>query len=319
MRALVIGAGAVGQVYGQHLASGGAEVGFLVKPEHAEETRAGFTLYPLNRRRRRRGDPERFTGYTVYASIPDAAREHWDQVYLAMSSTALRDGSWLAELALRIGGATIVLLQPGPEDRDFLLRHVPEDRVVQGIITLIGYRAPLPGEARFPAPGVAYWFPPLSPSPMSGSTARVEAVVAALRGGGLPARKVRDVSTRVHFVVAFMMPVFAVLESVGWRFHRFRQSEHLALALRASREAMDVVAHTRAQRPPLALRLVARPIFVRALLRLAPLMVPFDLESYLQAHFTKVGDQTRDFLRSYLAWGRSGGIRIDALERVSPE
>jgi ketopantoate reductase len=33
MRALVVGAGAVGQVYGHHLARGGADVAFYVRPK----------------------------------------------------------------------------------------------------------------------------------------------------------------------------------------------------------------------------------------------------------------------------------------------
>ena len=51
MKVLVVGAGAVGQVYGHALARGGARVTFLVKPKHVEEARRGFVLYELNRGR----------------------------------------------------------------------------------------------------------------------------------------------------------------------------------------------------------------------------------------------------------------------------
>jgi hypothetical protein len=312
MRALVVGAGVVGQVHGRHLARGGADVGFLVKPEHVEECRAGFTLYPLNRPPRRRAEPERFTGYGVYGSAAGVARERWDQVYLAVPSDALRVGSWFASLAQAVGDATVVLLQPGPEDRAFVLAEVPESRVVQGIITLLGYRAPLPGETRFPAPGTAYWFPPLAPSPMGGTAARVGPVVRALRAGGLPARRLPAVPALADLGGALMIPPIAALELAGWRLDRFRR-EHLPLALRASREAMSVVAHRRGRRPPAMLRLAARPAVVRPLLRIAPLLTPFDLESYLRAHFTKVGDQTKDVMRTYLAWGESGGLPTAAL------
>ena len=37
MRALIVGAGAVGQVYGLHLQRGGAEVGFFVKERQAAQ------------------------------------------------------------------------------------------------------------------------------------------------------------------------------------------------------------------------------------------------------------------------------------------
>src|SRR5690606_3757929 len=116
------------------------------------------------------------------------------------------------------------------------------------------------------------------------------------RRGGLPARKVSELSTRVHYAAAFLMPMLAVLESVDWEFDRFRSRERLGHVLRASRQAMAAVAHHLSGRPPIELRLAARPFVVRAILAIGGRIVPFDLEAYLRAHFTKVGDQTRDFL-----------------------
>ena len=49
MRALIVGAGAVGQVFGHHLAKAGAEVSFLVKPKYVAECERGFMLYKLPR------------------------------------------------------------------------------------------------------------------------------------------------------------------------------------------------------------------------------------------------------------------------------
>jgi ketopantoate reductase len=54
MKVLMVGAGAVGQVFGWHLQAGGAEVGFHVKREHAERIRAPLLLYPGNGRPRGR-------------------------------------------------------------------------------------------------------------------------------------------------------------------------------------------------------------------------------------------------------------------------
>ena len=84
MRALIVGAGAVGQVYGYHLQQAGWEVGFLVRPKYAEAARSGFTLYPLNKPHR--GRPVRFEGLEVYDSAEAAAEQSWDQVWLAVSS-----------------------------------------------------------------------------------------------------------------------------------------------------------------------------------------------------------------------------------------
>jgi ketopantoate reductase len=317
MRALVVGAGAVGQVYAYHLARGGAEVTFLIKPAHEPELRAGLTLYPLNRPRARRCAPVRFerAEFQVLTDTAAAARQSFDQVYLTMSSTALRAGDWFGALAGAIGSATLVLLQPGPDDHAFVRRHLAEEQIVQGIITLVSYRAPLPGETRFGDRGVAYWFPPLGASPLSG--ARREQVVAALRAGGLPTRRIRDVAAVSAFPTALLMPLLAVLEQAGWALGGLRETARLRTAARASGQALAVMAHQRGQRVPWALRLLNRPPAVRLLLALAPRLMPLDVETYLRVHFTKVGDQTRDFLRTYLTLGRAAGLPTDALDRLS--
>jgi 2-dehydropantoate 2-reductase len=314
VRALVVGAGAVGQVYGYHLARGAAEVSFLVKPSHAAEVAGGLTLYPLNRSRRRRTEPVGFTDFRVLTEVEAVARERWDQVYLTMSSTALRAGGWFAALAAAVGSATVVLLQPGPDDRDFVRGRVPDEQIVQGIITVVSYRAPLPGETRFGAPGVAYWFPPLASSPMSG--ARRQAVQSALRAGGLPARRHRDVGATAAFPTALLMPLLAVLEQAGWAFRALREPGRLKLATRAAGQALAVMARHRGRPAPWALHLVNRAFVVGAVLTLAPLLMPLDVETYLRVHFTKVGDQTRDFLRTYLSIGRSAGLPTDALAQL---
>jgi 2-dehydropantoate 2-reductase len=314
MRALVVGAGAVGQVYGHHLARGGAEVSFLVKPAHAAELAGPLTLYPLNRSRRERTRPVAVGGFGVLTDPAATGSERWDQVYLTVSSTALRAGDWFARLAPGLGDATLALLQPGPDDRRFVEGHLPAERIVQGVITLISYRAPLPGETRFPRPGVAYWFPPLAPSPMSGP--RVDPVLAALRAGGLPARRHRNIGAVSGFPTALLMPLMAALERAGWSFHTIREPGRLALAARAAREALRVMADHEGRPAPWPLRLVNRPLAVRLALALAPRLLPLDIEAYLRLHFTKVGDQTRDFLHTYARLGRAAGLPTEALAQL---
>ena len=67
MNVLIVGAGAVGQVYGRHFQRGGADVAYLVKPEHLDETRRGFTLYPLNDGRP--PPPVRFEGFEALTDV----------------------------------------------------------------------------------------------------------------------------------------------------------------------------------------------------------------------------------------------------------
>jgi 2-dehydropantoate 2-reductase len=311
MRVLVVGAGAVGQVFGHHLARGGAEVAFLVKPRYAGAARAGYTLYALHDRRRRT-TPIRFTGAGVVTSAAEAAASRWDAVILTVSSTALR-GAWLAELAAATGDATVVMLQPGIDDRQVVLAAVAPDRVVAGLITLVSYLAPLPGETRFPEPGVAYFFPPLSAVPLSGPEARVRPLVDALRRGGMPARRHPDVGAVAQFPSALMTPFLLALEAGGWRMDRL--GERAGVAARAAREAIAVARARGGKTPPLG-GVLARGWLVRAGLAVGRRLVPFDLETYLRSHFTKVGDQTRLMLAQYIDIARERGLAASALEEL---
>jgi ketopantoate reductase len=49
MKVLIVGGGALGQVYGQTLARGGAPVSYLVKPGQEVAARSGFTVHRLRR------------------------------------------------------------------------------------------------------------------------------------------------------------------------------------------------------------------------------------------------------------------------------
>jgi hypothetical protein len=311
MRVLIVGAGAVGQVFGHHLALGGAEVSFLVKPNHADELRAGVTLYALDRKPPR---ARRFTGFGVITAPGDAAGSRWDHVILTVSSTALTAGGWLAELAVATGDATIVFLQPNLDDRAFVTSIVDPRRIVDGMIGFIAYHAPLPGETRFAEPGVAYWVPP-GPSPFSGE--RAAALVAALGQGKLPARRVRDVTATAPFQSAALYAYLVALESAGWSLDELRRGGRLSLAGRAAAQALAIAGDRVGHRVPWTVRLVARPFVIGLVLRLARRIVPIDLETYLRVHFTKFGDQTRAGIESYLAHGRKAGLPIGALERLA--
>ena len=302
MRALVVGAGAVGQVFAYHLAHGGADVSFLVKPKYVEQCRRGFTLYHLPRT-----EPVRFS-----AEIVTEPAGVYDQIYVTVSSTALRSGA-LDDMLRATGDASVIKLQPGLGDRDYLAVRIAPDRIVDGSINFLAYHAPLPGETRFAESGVAYWWFP-GKCPFSG--ARAEAVVAALRAGELPAKRVRDVPRQVAFPSAILGSFVGALEAAGWSFAKMRR-DTAGLGARAAAQALRVVGHELGARPPLAMRLAARPFAFRAMLRVAPHFVPVDLQTYLHAHFTKVADQMHDGLRGYVERGQRAALDVGALEQLA--
>lgn len=292
---------------------GGADVSFLVKPKHEADCRRGFTMYPLDER----GAPaHRFEGFGVITSPQAADGTAWDQVWLAVPSNALREGDWLAPLARATGDATFVFLPPNIDDRALLDGLVDPSRIVDGIIGFIAYAAPLPGETRFAEPGMAYWSPPLSPSPFSGAAERTLAVVAALKRGGLSAVRRSNVGRTLPFLNAILYGYLAALELAGWSLATLRGGDRLATASRAAREAMTIAAHTTGHSIPLRLRIGASSWLVRIGSRFAPWFVPLPLETYLQAHFTKVGAQVRLGLQSYIDLGKRAALPTGALEQL---
>jgi hypothetical protein len=302
-RCLLLGAGAVGVAYGHHLAQGGARVTFLVRPHHADRLAGGLVIHRLNARR-----TERFVAYDVLTDVEAVRPGDFDQVWLCVPSDALRAPMVEAVLA-RLGQATLVAFQPGPRDHAWLAERVPAAQRVQGLISLIAYPAPLPGEAR--SEGTAWWFPPLAPSPFSGAAAGP--VVAALRRGGCPAKVAKGVAQKTAFGSSLMMPVIATLELSGWRFAALFAGERLTLGVAAAREANALAAPSG---PRWLARLITARLTLRAVAALGRRVVPFDLETYLRVHFTKVGVQTAQMLGTYRAMAAEEGRAVPAIEAL---
>jgi hypothetical protein len=308
---LVVGAGAVGQVYARHLQLAGAHVTLFVRERHRTEATRGFDL--LRIRSRTHKEPVRLDHCDVVTTASEVARVHFDQVFLTVSSTGLR-GPWLAELIQAIGDATVVALTPAPDDRALLLAAgATPEQIVDGLISLVSYHAPLPGEAPDTPDATAYWFPPAAPCLLSGSTLRTEAVVTTLNRGGLHTRRHRNVVTLTAFPTAVFMVHLLALETAGWCFADFVRSEAIMNGVRGAREAIAITQQT-AGRSPVVLRTVTTsPWLLRAALWFAVRMSPFPFESYVKTHFTKVGAQTRLIVDALIDRGRAAGLPVDAL------
>ncbi len=310
MKVLVVGAGAVGQVYAAHLKRSGAHVALFVRPERAEDAKRGVTLYRM--RTFRRHMVETFVPDQVVTSFSEVGAEGWDQVWLCVPTTALAE-PWAEALLRAVGDATVVSISPGLDLRDRLSALVPPSNVVSGVVGLIAYQGPLPGEPL--DPGIAYMCPPFVKSRFSGHPDRVDPVVAALRRGGCPAKVHADARSALAFSSSAIMPVVVALEGAGWSFDELRHGPWLSLAARASREAMQITERRLSAAPPQSAALV-RPWIVRLALLLAPLVLPFDLEKYMRFHFTKVGDQSRLLMRGYATEASRVGVDDGALREL---
>ena len=310
MDVLVVGAGAVGQVYALCLARGGAKVSFHVRARHQDALRAGTTLYPLTRRDRRERAELRVEG--VLTTLDEVRATRWSAVFLCVPSTAI-DDAWIAELAAATPGAIVVALSPGIASLECVRRHVPAELVVPGLIGMIAYEAPLPGE-HVDVPGIAFYLPRLSPSAFGG--ARAKEIVEALRKGGCPAVVKPDVESAQAFGTSVLMPAIVALEAAGWSLGALRRGPMVAVAAAGAREAIRVVSRSLGVAPPF-FRFFVRAWVLRVVLLFAPRFVPLDLEVYLAHHFGKVRPQTCELLLGYRDAARKLGIDAPALAELS--
>ncbi|MEV6106999.1 hypothetical protein AB0M28_20115 [Streptomyces sp. NPDC051940] len=299
MKILMVGAGALGQVFGLWLAKGGATVSYLVKPGRGGWPEEGRTVFRL--RSGRKPVVERLRPDRV---LDDPADGKWDAVWLCVSSDALRE-PWVAGLRALVGTATIVTVGQDLHDRAILARTWPDEQIVQVVPSVLAYQAPLADEV--PMAGIAYWLPPGAAPMVGGTDDRARPVIEALRAGGVRAKRETRAGTG-ELQAALQVPYVAALEAVGWSLPALRAG--LRLPSLAAGEALAVVAALNGRKPP---RTVAPPWLVGALLRLLPRLAPFDLPRYLEAHFTKVGAQTRQMLDGWINEGKSRGLQVDRL------
>jgi ketopantoate reductase len=311
MRVLIFGAGSIGQTYGYILTRSGATVDVYVRPKYEADAETGYRLYE-----RRKGfrAPLEFKPDRVLTTCDEVADVDYDVVVLCVSSTALR-GDWLDDFAPAVGDTPLVSLTPGMEDEAILLEHFSEEQLGRGMITAVSYPAPLPGEGDID-PGTAFWLPPMAPALFEGPDQVVKPLADALTKGGMKSKVVDNVSEQSRMGSAVLMPFVAVLETLDWSFKALNKSGEARRFLdQAVEEALTLMETKFDSKRPLPFRFLG-PLSWKGALIAGPMVTPFDLEEYLQRHFTKVGDQTRLFFDNYCRSCDELGLECPALAKL---
>lgn len=314
--ALIVGAGAVGQVYGHFLQRGGASVSYFVKEKYKQECEQGFTLYRC--RRSGLGSAEQFHADNIYTQYEELKQQKWDQVWLTMSSADLR-GGWLEQLKEVVGDATIVMLQPDLGDRDYIYDVFPSQQVVCGIVNFISYQTPLPDLPDYHPDahkeGVAYLVLPMMPAEFSGSEQRLPEVMEAIASGRFNVRVEKDASRIYADRSAMMIPLVALLELENWSFKKLTLSNSLELAVGAAQEALSIVAAKFGKRLNWTERLFSL-FWVKLALPLMRFVSPMDAESYVKFQFVKTAPQTRMMLQHFIEDGEKLGQPTQSLRTL---
>ncbi len=314
--ALIVGAGAVGQVYGHFLQRGGASVSYLVKQKYKEKCEQGFTLYRC--RRSGLGAAETFNADAVITDMAELKNKQWDQVWLTVSSADLR-GEWLSELREVVGDATIIMLQPDLDDRDYVFNVFPPEQVVCGIVNFISYQTPLPDLPDYHTDankkGVAYLLLPMMPAEFSGAEERLANVMETMAAGRFNVKVERDASRIYADRSAMMIPLVASLELENWSFKKLRFSRTLDLAVGAGQEALAIVAAKFGRRLNWTERLFSL-FWVKLALPIMRFLSPMDAESYVKFQFVKTAPQTRMMLQHFIDDGDRLGRPTESLRAL---
>lgn len=312
MKILIVGAGAVGLVYGHHFANAGHQVTFMVKEKYQaqlnQEKETGVVLYHLNSDKKLL-KPQHFKNFETINHWDDA--QGFDLVALAISSNALRQLP-LDQIAQTLAGTDtdLLMLQPSATDFEHLSQIIIKEKIFQGMISLISYQTDDVNQNIKPA-GTAYYLPPM-PMPISASTesqqTRLKNIVSLFKNSAIPAKAVKSAIDDSKIPSAFLMTFLCALEAANWEFKRLGQSADLLQKLSAAQQSLlpqQIAKKGSAnslKRSSLTLlfKVLLRPGLYKLLLKMAPRFVPLPLEAYLKKHFMKVRPQTVIYMQEYV-------------------
>lgn len=310
---LIIGAGAVGQVYAYHLAQAGYQVHFLLKEKYLVEAQQGFVLYNL-RQDKKRQHPIVFKNFHCHSTWQSVANVQFSQVWLCVSSSALAAMD-LAPMKAAVGEALMVVLQPDPDDVTRVQQVFGKQHVVAGMINMISYHTPLATE-QTAREGIAFWIPPVMPMPVDGEVEGVSALLAVLKKAKISALwQKRFVISNAHNT-GFLMVFLAALELSDWQFRQLSANKTLIKTMIAAQQEVFAALHAEyGSQASIALRQI-KPWMLPVMLKVAPHVAPLDMETYLQAHFMKVRPQTLLLLEAYIQRANKRGIAVPNLQSL---
>jgi hypothetical protein len=311
MRVLIVGCGAVGQVYGLSLQRAGVELGLydlppVVKKLREAQEQGGLPLYQISSKHRHDPIVHRLKNYQVVADLAESQRFQPDQIWFTTPSQVYYS-QWFREFLEEVPSKRVVCFAPEGRRPEFLPAK-GQDRLVFGGTTFMAWQGDLE-ESLGRTEDIHFWRPGL-PIPLVGAEEACREVKQLLKSAGFRVSVGKLDSHMQASTTAVMTAFVAGLELSGWSLKELRKSPWLQCAARASREAVlsqlgKVGAFQKA--------LLGSPVFSAAFFLvtiLLPPLFPFDLEKYLRFHYSKTRRQTLALLDVFIkdGQGRMQGV-----------
>ena len=318
MKVLIVGCGAVGQVFGLHLQNADVEVGFFARPESAEKLiqageDGGLEVFEFRSKRKAEPVNHRLSNYQVVTDLVGSQRFNPDQIWFATPSTVFYS-NWFKEFLSKVPVNSVVCFAPEGKRQVFLPDGEEEYQLIFGAVTFIAWQRGMENDAPH-STGVNFWLPPFSAIPLVGKEGACGEVADLLEKGGLKAVVRSEGFLRLQAAVTALMTAFVVgYELAGWSMRAYRRSPWLRLAADGAREAV------KSQLSEVGI--LGRALFGFFTNRVAfyistlllPSLAPFDLEKYLKFHYRKTREQTVNLLQVFIEDGQRGNLPVGKIQ-----
>jgi hypothetical protein len=318
MKVLIVGCGAVGQVFGFYLQKAGVELGFYARPGSADRLKqalegGGMPLFQTSYFRKRNPIVHRLENYQVVTDVAESQKFKPDQIWFTTPSPVYYS-AWFREFLQQVPSERVVCFAPEGGRSEFFPESGDEDRLVFGGITFISWQGDLNGGGGRPD-GVNFWMPPLLGIPLVGTDNACRQVMDLLKNAGLRAAVQKpNFRQSLASVTAVMLAFVAGLELAGWSFRAFRKSPWLKRAAGASREGVLSQLSKAGLVTRALLGALCSSTGFRLITFLLPALFPFDLEKYLQFHYLKTRDQTLTLLDVFAQDGKRRGLPVENIQ-----
>lgn len=319
MKVLIVGCGAVGQVFGISLMKAGVELGFYARPGpddrliQALEIGRGMHLFQISHSHRRVPIAHHLEGYQVVTDVAGSQRFNPDQIWFTTPSSVYYS-EWFQKFLQEVPSKMVVCFAPEGRRPEFISEGEGQDRFVFGGITFMAWQGDLEGGGGQPE-AVNFWKPPLIEIPLVGADRAGNEVAELLKAGGFRSSVKKETFSKMQAALtAFISALVGGLELSGWSLKAFRRSQWLKRAAYASREAVLSQLGKASFSTKMLFKILSSPTIFFVATSFLPLFFPFDLEKYLKFHYLKTRDQTLDLLELFIKDGKAQGLPVENIQ-----
>jgi hypothetical protein len=312
MKVLMVGCGAVGQVFGLYLQKAGAELA-LFDPARTDQLKqalshGGLPVFQITRSHRKDPIAHRLDKYQVLTDAVDCRRFQPDQIWFAVPSPVYHS-AWFRDFLREIPSQRVVCFAPEGGRPEFFPEGGGRERLIFGGVTFMAWQGDLEGGGGRPE-GVNFFLSPLAII-LAGTKDACGEAARLLKTAGLRVDVQKPGSAMQPAVTAGMTAFTAGLELAGWSLRAFRGSPWLGRAARAAREAVL----SQLPRAGFFTRLLAAYLCSTAtfsfITLIMPLLFPFNIEKYLKFHYRKTRAQTLALLDIYAGDGKKLELSVE--------